>query len=220
MAAPNTKRLTQAERTAISDRRIMDAAIKLIARQGYSKTTLAQIGKEAGYTAGHVSHRFGSKDGLLFRVAEMIVSSTGTRLIAPAAEGLRGIAALCAVAHAYVSGLSLRADRTRALFILMFESLGPVPALRPFFVEYTEKMRTDLEQAIAEGIDAGEIRPDVDPADEAVVIVGVLRGVAMQWLMDPACVDTEAVSTRISASIRRALEPDPRAGIRVRSEKQ
>jgi AcrR family transcriptional regulator len=53
-------RRTQAERSALSEQRIMRAATKLIGRNGYTKTTLAEIGREAGYTAGLVSHGFGS----------------------------------------------------------------------------------------------------------------------------------------------------------------
>ena len=49
-------RRTQAERSATANRRMIRAAIQLIARQGYTKTTLAQVGKEAGYTGGLVSH--------------------------------------------------------------------------------------------------------------------------------------------------------------------
>ena len=48
------RRRTQAERTALSEKLILRAAIKLIARQGYSRTTLAEIGKEAGYSGGLV----------------------------------------------------------------------------------------------------------------------------------------------------------------------
>ena len=44
-------RRTQAERTATAHRRMIRAAIRLIARQGYTKTTLAEVGREAGYTA-------------------------------------------------------------------------------------------------------------------------------------------------------------------------
>jgi AcrR family transcriptional regulator len=212
MATTNTKRLTQAERTAISDKRIMSAAIELIAKQGYSKTTLAQIGDQAGYTPGLISHRFGSKDGLLFQLVEMIVATTGRKHIAPAADGLHGLDLVCAYVDAYLAGLTARADRTRALFVLMFESLGPVPALRPFFVKYSQRFRGDFEHAVRAGIEDGDIRPDVDAASEAVAIVGQLRGIAMQWLMDPNCVDPDAIRSSMTAAIRRQLGK-PEAGV-------
>jgi AcrR family transcriptional regulator len=42
------RRYTQAQRRALSDQRILEAAVKLIARQGSSRTTLAEIGETAG----------------------------------------------------------------------------------------------------------------------------------------------------------------------------
>lgn len=42
----------------------MEAAIRLVARVGYTHTTLESIGVEAGYSRGLVQHRFGSKDRL------------------------------------------------------------------------------------------------------------------------------------------------------------
>jgi AcrR family transcriptional regulator len=41
------RRRTQAERREDSERRILRAATKLIARRGYTKTTLADIGRAA-----------------------------------------------------------------------------------------------------------------------------------------------------------------------------
>ena len=62
MTAPQT--LTQAERTAISDRAMLDAAIELVLEHGTEKTTLAMIGEKAGYSRGLATYRFGSKAGL------------------------------------------------------------------------------------------------------------------------------------------------------------
>src|SRR6218665_1778714 len=67
LAHPSRPRVrrTQAERVAESDRRLIEAAIRLIARVGYTHTTLESIGVEAGYSRGLVQHRFGSKERLL-----------------------------------------------------------------------------------------------------------------------------------------------------------
>src|SRR5258706_12229442 len=66
-AAP---RRPQAERRAQSERRLLDAATQLIAEQGFSKTTLAQIGAKAGYSRGLVNERFGSKGELVKVLAD------------------------------------------------------------------------------------------------------------------------------------------------------
>ena len=58
-------RRTQAQRTALSDQLMLEAAIKLINERGTQKTTLKEIGELAGYSRGLANYRFGSKDGLL-----------------------------------------------------------------------------------------------------------------------------------------------------------
>ena len=70
-----SKRMTQAERTALSDQRMFDAAITLISEHGTQKTTLKEIGELAGYSRGLANYRFGSKEAFLdelFRVFQML----------------------------------------------------------------------------------------------------------------------------------------------------
>ena len=57
-------KLTQAERTALSDGRMIDAAVKLVSARGTHNTTLKEIGEMAGYSRGLASSRFGSKEAL------------------------------------------------------------------------------------------------------------------------------------------------------------
>ena len=49
----------QAERSALSDKLMFDAAVQLINERGTAKTTLKDIGEVAGYSRGLASYRFG-----------------------------------------------------------------------------------------------------------------------------------------------------------------
>ena len=60
----NEGRLTQAERTEISDQRMFDATVQLVVEHGPAGTSLKDVGVLAGYSRGLASHRFGSKDKL------------------------------------------------------------------------------------------------------------------------------------------------------------
>jgi AcrR family transcriptional regulator len=44
--------LTQAERTALSDSAMLEAAMDLVLEYGTDRTTLAMIGEKAGYSRG------------------------------------------------------------------------------------------------------------------------------------------------------------------------
>ena len=177
-------RRTQAERTATASRRMLRAARQLIARQGYTKTTLAQVGKEAGYTGGLVSHHFGSKEGLLRELVGRITGRFYQDQIRPATDGLAGLEALVATADVYLNELVAREERMRTLYVLMGEALGPVSEVSEVFAELNAGFRGNASRLIEEGMTRGEIRKDLDPDAEAGLFVGMLRGVALQWMAD------------------------------------
>lgn len=207
--ASSTARRTQAERSAQSDRRIMRAAVTLIARQGFSKTTLAQIGAEAGYSGGLVSYRFGSKEALLQELVRRTTDRFTQDQIRPALDGLTGVEALCGILDVFIRELVEREDRIRALNVLRGEAFGPVPQARALFVQLDRDFREAVRQAIRQGVADGGVRPDVDAAAEAAAFVSTFRGLALQWLLEPGCFDLEAVAESIKASLRAHLSPTP-----------
>ena len=63
-------RRSQAQRTAETRTRIIDAAVESISEVGFQNTTAAEIVRRAGLTWGAVQHQFGGKDGILKAVLE------------------------------------------------------------------------------------------------------------------------------------------------------
>ena len=157
------RRRTQAERTATAHRKMIRAATKLIARQGYTKTTLAQVGKEAGYTGGLVSHHFGSKDGLLLETVHHLSRRFRKDQIEPATTGLSGLESLMTFVDLYFDELRQRPGRMKALYVLMGEAIGPVPEIRRMFAELNRGLRSGIASWIGRGIEEGVIRKHVDP---------------------------------------------------------
>jgi AcrR family transcriptional regulator len=207
MTDARKRRRTQAERSALSDRRIVKAAIGLIARRGYSKTSLAEIGRRAGYTGGLVSHRFGSKQQLLRELVDRISGRFWADQIQPAVDDRGGLDAVLAGADAYLHELGVREERLRALYVLMGEAFGPLAELRAIFAELDEEFRTTVQRWLQDAQDAREIRADVDVAATATLIVASLRGTAMQWLMAPGRIHLDRVSAALKISLRRSLAP-------------
>ena len=137
-AAP--KRRTQQERKAESEHAIILAALNLFARQGYMRTTLNEIGKVAGYTGGLVSHRFGSKEGLLQAVLKHIRTrflddQLGSAInMDSAEESLRNYIEI------YINEVTVRESRVRALYVIMGEALGAVPEIRKDIAELDQQL--------------------------------------------------------------------------------
>lgn len=197
-------RRKQPERTALSEDRLLGAALQLISERGYERTTLQAIGDAAGYSRGLVSHRFGSKEGLLWALLERMFRHWGAESLAPAVGERVGIEALHAAIDATRASLHAAPERLRAFYALLFESLGPLPALRPKVAEFHRRQRTAVQEWIEAGVRAGRVRADVDAATQAALFVSAIRGAAWQWLIDPG-VDVDAIHEEIKATFARNL---------------
>ena len=79
--------------------------------------------------------------------------------------------------------------------MLMFEALGPRPEMAGDFARLHQPPQGAGGEWIARGIEAGEVRADVDPQAAAVTVIGALGGIAYQYLLDPRGIDLDR-STR------------------------
>lgn len=203
------ERRTQAERRALSERRLLEAAEELISAKGSSRTTLAEIGERAGYSRGLANQRFGSKRDLVAHLTRDIQKRVLEKTILPALEGETGLGALLALVHVYVGGLEQAGQTVRAFYVLMGESIGPVPEIRETLALANREFRAFVEREIKRGIEAGEIRPDVEASAQTGLLVGSLRGIAMQWLVDPDSLDLDGLRRELRQSLERTLRADP-----------
>ncbi|MCG6871320.1 MAG: TetR family transcriptional regulator [Gammaproteobacteria bacterium] len=203
-ADPKPGRRTQAERTALSERRMLDAAVRLIAVQGVQKTTLRDIGEQAGYSRGLASYRYGSKSGLYRAVLRDVSQAWVSRLEAAVGERT-GMGALAATLEAMGQFLGGSPEAIRAMYILWFEAVEPGSEVAPRVAEVQQIQRADVARRVREGIDAGEIRTDADPELVATEFAAVVFGGIFQWLINPR-VDVPAVLRAYSARLVTDLE--------------
>ena len=160
-AKPRAVRRTQAERTALSDARMFDAAMQLIVEQGTHATTLKEVGERAGYSRGLASSRFGSKDALFGQLV-LHFNTSWTRELANKV-GTRGGAQACLAALRAVEGfLSSHSGYMQAMYILWFESISSHNDVRDHLAAYHEIYRSDVAHWVEEGIASGEIDASVD----------------------------------------------------------
>jgi len=199
---PSRRRRTQAQRRALSDQRMLDAAFKLIERQGGSRTTLVEIGELSGYSHGLVSHRFGSKKALV-RAATERLQSRFAELIEPTLSGLHGLKALIVIAETYLR--SGAASDRNAMYVLLGEALGPLPEIRNDMARADLNFRLAVQKQLENGMRSGEIRHDVDPQAYSALFVGMLRGLVMQHLMQPGAFALDSVCRELVLSIERSL---------------
>jgi AcrR family transcriptional regulator len=209
-AAPATKRNTVTEprthavRREEAERAMLRAAVTLIAEKGIAGLTLNDVGEAAGYSRGLPAHYFGTRDQLVGAVARHMVKGfargLGREEIAP---GLDGLLRACG---AYLKAAAKDPPATRALMIVFAEATAR-PGLFPDIVDVTQRSVAGTTASIKAGQARGEIRADVDAKSFAALILGQLRGVVAEWLMDPKLFSIDRARAEMIASLRRSLTP-------------
>lgn len=175
-------RRTQAERREEAEKRLLEAALQIVARKGSVRMTLAEVGEAAGYSRGLPAHRFGSKSGLVRALAADIGERfKAQREAAPErAPGLDSIRGSIDVYFGRKDGWVT----TRALLVMMTEGFMEPSEVRQHIAAYNRSSLTYFVNHIRIGIENGEIPPRIDPETSAVVLLGAMRGVMLQWLSD------------------------------------
>ena len=160
----------------------MDAAIELIAEKGFDRTTAAEIGERAGYSRSMVHVRYGSKEALL----ESIFGGALERgLMPPDNAGLTGLAWVLALIDHVMTLLRDERDLLRAICMMSFEAVGPIPSLRGWFSDWLTSYERQAAAHLRAGQLDGSVRTDVDPEYEAAQFLLTGLGLIFRWTLSP-----------------------------------
>jgi AcrR family transcriptional regulator len=196
-------RRTQEQRRAETERRVLDAAMALIARSGSRAVTLAEVGEAAGYSRGIVYHHFGSRERLLEAVVD-----EAQRFDVPAYQG-DGLDYLVRIIEAYLRNVVRRTPSARAFLQLWGEAIAADPVLAPLFARRDADFRQLLADVVRQGVADGSIRPDANPAAAAVLIVALVRGTGLQLIAQPPVRNVPALIREATRSVRAAFAVTP-----------
>ncbi len=179
---------TQAQRTALARRRLLDATAALIAEHGVANTSVAAIGERAEMSRGAANFHFGSKDALIVALAkevseeiELQAERASARVSDPAT--LEGV--VDAILGVQTDLLRTHPERARLIEMLTYEASGPSPLLRNHFAAHYARLRERLGARLEELRELGAVRPDLDTAASAGVVIAICRGLAAQYLLAP-----------------------------------
>jgi len=182
-------------------RRLLEIAVRRFAADGFRRTSVSDIAREAGLTPAAAYAYFAGKEGL-FQAA---VDADAGALI----EAARSVAAERASAREqlflFVGELRERVD-DHPLARRVLSGLEPEVAARlltiPSLVALTAALADDLAEAQA----ASEIRPDVDPAEVAVGLETIVLALLMAELQTGLTVEPER-QAGVLAVMDAALRP-------------
>jgi AcrR family transcriptional regulator len=192
---------SNAARSEAARERVLQAAFRALAANGYGGSSLASIAAAAGLTTPGLLHHFPSKKDLLVALLEERdrQGSLGTHLAD--AHGLEALDRL----HTLAVENARRPELVRAFTVLLGESAGEEHPALEWARERYPKLRADLTAALARGADAGEIRADVDLAAVAAQVIAMMDGLQVQWVLNPGEVDMVGLLAGYFDGLRKLL---------------
>jgi len=193
--------MSASTRADASRERVLRAALRAIATNGYRGSALAAIAADAGLTTAGLLHHFPSKEHLLVAVLAERDRLDGAQF---QLAGFQGLAALDRLAelvqhNAMVPGL------VQAYTVLMGESVGEDHPAREWFRERYPRRRANIAAALRAGIESGAIRSDVNCDAVAAEIIAMMDGLQVQWVLNPDQVDMAAVFANFMSGVRRVI---------------
>jgi AcrR family transcriptional regulator len=178
--------------------RILAVAERLLARNGWRNTSLAQIAKEAGVTPAGLLHHFESKEQLLNAVLDARDADDD----ADADRSGDLITELSRVPERFDRAPELVGTFT----VLLVENIAPDAPLHDRLHKRYRDAVDIITDIIKRGQSDGQFRPDFDAASKAVEVLAFINGMETLWLLDPSIPLTE-VFNGYAESLRRELAP-------------
>jgi AcrR family transcriptional regulator len=175
---------TQAQRRDESERRLIEATVELVAKEGVAAATFDRIGRHAGYSRGLASHKFGSKDGLVRALIAHLHARQDEMLALSDVAHMNGLEALMAYVRAHYDALSAEPD-LRAYFSLLASAVADLSDIRAAFAQSHERVKGLLTAFVARGKGEGVILKSANAEAVALMVGSALMGAAMQSLIDP-----------------------------------
>lgn len=201
MALTPTRRAQQASE---SRQRLIAAAGSLFAAQGYAATSVAAIGEAAGVSRGLVNFHFTTKEKLLHAVIEGLVSELESHMFPADAQPASPLAALATLIDAHREFVTEHPDRARLLFRLQAEELNPALGLDAF-AQLHQRWLEQTRPWWDAGLASGEIDPTLDHNAVATIVIGALRGIALEWLLAPEAVEIDQAYAELRRTLERSL---------------
>ncbi len=188
-------------------RQILDAAIRVFARQGFHSTRVSDIADEAGVAYGLVYHYFKSKDEVL----NELFSERWSLLLAAIEEADREDASPRAKLEA-VAGFIVDSYRhdPELMKVIIVDVTRAATSFGRIHLHEIRQAYDSIAKIVAEGQEAGAFRRDIDPTFASMSFYGAIEQLLSGWIFEliPASDgDFDEAKSLLVATICDGLEP-------------
>ncbi|MEX2426483.1 MAG: TetR/AcrR family transcriptional regulator [Thermomicrobiaceae bacterium] len=187
---------------------ILAAAARLFARKGLSSATMADIASEADLSAGAIYRYFDGKDELTRAVFDEAIARNQRMFDEAAENATTPFDALQRIGRQVWIELEDRdamiCDIQMAVMAAQYpEEIGPDVA------QTSQSVRRLLEGMIQAAQHSGEIDPEIDSGDLALLLQAATSGIQMLKLTDPNDLDAESAFKLMVRMVQGLRTPTP-----------
>ena len=186
---------TRPTRDEVRDR-ILEAASKVFAAEGFAGATIDAIGQAAGFTKGAVYSNFGSKDELFLALLDREFELRGEQIATALESGGDSVATAQALSRSVLDSVHDHADYY-VLFVEYWLRAVRDPELRGRLI--SRRRAAAAEQADNFADSAAAAASGRPLADLAQLIVTMNLGIAMEEVLRPGTIEPDLLAQLITS---------------------
>jgi TetR/AcrR family fatty acid metabolism transcriptional regulator len=185
--------------------RIINSAKILFSEQGYQKTTIVDISKQAGLSEAALYEYFQGKEDLLLTIPDLWVSE----LLRDLDEQLFGIQGAVNKLRKYLWWYLRRVEQApldaKIVYLLLKTNAN---FLSTEVYANVKKFYSYIVDIFEEGRKSGEMQPDLDPRIARDIFIGTMDHIITRWLLKDMSYSLFDQLDKTFNLIVRAFEPD------------
>ena len=180
------------KKSDISVEHIVKAATRVLARQGYARTSLMDIAKEAGMSKGAVHYHFPTKEALIGVVLRTTCDNVANRTIQAWTAGDNPIESLRSSLRELWRFRTELSDDASVVADLMAQSVHD-QKLREPLAEYYRFLTRQVNENIKDTLEKLGLEPKIPLEVLPRILNALLDGLLLQYIVDPGAVPEEQV---------------------------
>jgi AcrR family transcriptional regulator len=170
---------------------IVDAASRVIARDGFHNASISAIEREAGVSRGVITYHFASKDDIVLAIFDAMIEQVEQKILPDRLQGLSGWERTAQI-MAWALLERQEGDKFDCIHYAFLALIFHRPELRERLASLYAGMRDGYTADVAEEIGRGNLPPE-DAEALGAIAASVLHGLVMQQNVSPGAIDFRRV---------------------------
>lgn len=173
---------------------ILDAAETVFGKRGFAKARMDDIVQEAGLSKGALYWYYKSKDALILALLDRVFGSEFSKAEELVEQQLPASQKLTSFMQAVMDDIS----HMQHLLPIGYEFVALAARRKPVrqaIGSYYQRYQELLSAIVRQGVESGEFE-DLDPEQAAMMIIGLVEGLALMWFVAPDWVDLGELGDR------------------------